>query len=78
MPDYRPRLRGGEGLGELRWTSENKKHRLLGFFMKGCWYAVVGCTHKQRIYDPTHALETAKRYKSQIENGTARTVEYDL
>lgn len=43
MPNYRPRLRDGDGLGELRWPSENKQHRLLGFFMKGYWYAVVGC-----------------------------------
>ncbi|MBZ5626344.1 MAG: hypothetical protein LAQ69_47820 [Acidobacteriia bacterium] len=78
MPDYRPRLRDGEGLGELRWASENKQHRLLGFFMKGCWYAVVGCIHKQQVYDPADAFNTAKRYKRQIESGAVRTVEYDL
>jgi len=78
LPSYRPRLSDGEGLGELRWESENKKHRLLGFFMKGSWYATVGCTHKQQIYDPANALENAKKYKRQIERGEVRTVEYDL
>jgi hypothetical protein len=78
MPHYRPHLRDGSGLGELRWFSGSKQHRLLGFFMGGCWYAVVGCTHKQQIYNPANALDTAKKYKKQIERGEVRTVEYDL
>ena len=77
-PDYRPRLRDGEGLGELRWQSENKQHRLLGFFMGGAWYAVVGCTHKQQIYDPADSPTMAKRYKKQIERQEVQTIEYDL
>jgi hypothetical protein len=78
MPNYRPRLRDGGGLGELRWRSENRKYRLLGFFKDGSWYAVVGCTHKQQVYDPADALLTAKKYKKQIERGEVNTVEYDL
>ena len=77
-PEYRPRLRDGNGLGELRWRSENKQHRLIGFFMKGIWYAVLGCTHKQQIYDPTDSLGTAKRRKKEIEQGEVQTVEYNL
>jgi hypothetical protein len=78
MPHYRASLRGGEGLGELRWPSEKKAHRLLGFFMGGFWYAVVGCTHKQGVYSPSNALDTARRNKKQIEKGEVRTVDYDL
>jgi hypothetical protein len=78
MDDYRPRLRDGEGLGELRWNSCNKKHRLLGFFKGGYWFAVVGCTHKQQVYSPADALETAKKYKRSIERGEVNTVDYDL
>lgn len=78
MPHYRPRLRDGEGLGELRWQSGNRQHRLLGFFLGSYWYAVVGCTHKQQVYSPADSLETAKKYKKQIERGEVRTVEYDL
>jgi hypothetical protein len=77
-PNYRPRLGGGEGLGELRWESEGKRHRLLGFFMKGSWYAVVGCTHKQQVYNPPDAIDTAKRNKHQIERGEVETEDYDL
>ena len=77
-PAYLPRLRGGEGIGELRWRSENKQHRLLGFFMNAIWYAVLGCTHKQQIYDPTDALATAKKRKREIEQSEVDTVEYNL
>ena len=79
LPDYRARLAGGYGrLGELRWKMNRKEHRLLGFFKGGVWYAVIGCYHKQRVYAPAAALDTALRYMGQIERGEARTVEYDI
>lgn len=78
MPNYRPKLNGLKGVGELRWQSCGKAHRLIGFFMKGHWYALVGCTHKQKVYNPADALDTAKRYKGQIERGEARWCDYDL
>ena len=78
MPNYRPRLRDAKGLGELRWQSEKKQHRILGFFMSGNWYALVGCVHKQQVYHPAGSLETAKRYKGQIERREVYTVDYDL
>jgi hypothetical protein len=46
--------------------------------MGGAWYAVVGCTHKQQIYDPADSPTMAKRYKKQIERQEVQTVEYDL
>ncbi len=57
LPNYRPRLsnikgadaKKAKGLGELRWPSEKKQHRLLGFFWGGGWCAVIGCTHKQHV-----------------------------
>ena len=77
MPQYR-HLGGGTGLGELRWRSEKKQHRLIGFFSEGTWFAVMGCTHKQRIYDPPDALTSAAVRKNQIEREEVSTVEYDL
>lgn len=50
----------------------------MGFFMKGIWYAVLGCTHKQQVYDPADALATAKKRKKEIERGEVQTVEYNL
>jgi hypothetical protein len=79
MPSYRPSLAGVKRIGELRWTSQKRQHRLLGFFGDGgVWYALVGCIHKQQVYDPRDALNTARKYKGQIEEGEVETVEYDL
>ena len=78
MPNYRPSLRGYKGLGELRWESERKQHRLIGYLQGGTFYALIGCTHKQQIYDPSEALKTADKRKLQIERGEASTVAYDL
>jgi hypothetical protein len=85
MPQYRRKLsglrktKGGKGIiGELRWTSEDVQHRILGFYGDGVWYALVGCTHKQGVYSPADALETAVKRKHQIQNGEVTTVEYDL
>lgn len=86
MPNYRSQLKAirgvkashVRGLGELRWQSGKKQHRLLGFFANGSWHAVIGCTHKQNIYDPRDALTTAVKRKTEIENREVTTVEYDL
>ena len=78
MPSYRPGLANVRKIGELRWISRKRQHRLLGFFEDGVWYALVGCTHKQQVYDPPDALRTAEKYKGQIERGEVKTVEYDL
>ena len=86
MPHYRPQLRPAKGvkasqmsgLGELRWSSAKKQHRLLGFFEGGVWYAVLGCLHKQSIYDPADALATAAKRKNEIQKEKGKTVEYDL
>ena len=75
LPHYRSL---GDGLGELRWLSCKKQHRLIGFFMSATWYAVIGCTHKQRIYSPTRCLKTALTRKNQIEHGEVETIEYDF
>lgn len=68
----------GDGIGELRWKSEKKQQRLLGFFQNGVWYAVIGCTHKQQVYKPAECLKTASKRKTQIQNGEANSVQYDL
>lgn len=77
MPDYKV-LSGMGGIGELRWESEDKEHRLIGFFSGEIWYALIGCNHKQKRYTPTECLETAKTRKKDIEFQRVETVEYDL
>ena len=78
MPHYRTRLTNYKSLGELRWSSEKKEHRLVGYLKAGTFFALMGCTHKNNIYDPTDALDQAKTRKAYIEAGKAWTVEYDL
>jgi len=78
MPHYRPKLAGHQQVGELRWTSEKKKHRLVGYLKGGVYVALIGCTHKQQVYDPVDALDTADKRNKEIERGEAKTVPYDL
>lgn len=68
----------GNGLGEFRWKSENKQHRLIGFFYNGIFALLIGCTHKQRRYDPTDALDTADRRRKLIISGKATVCLYDI
>src|SRR5437667_874839 len=74
LPNYRPKLAGYKGLGELRWTSEKKEQRLIGYLKDGAFFALVGCTHKQRVYSPPDALDTAKKRMKEIKDGKANTV----
>jgi hypothetical protein len=72
-------LVGFPGLKELRWRSGNVQHRLIGHYHgTQTFLLLLGCTHKQRRYDPAAALDTAKRRQRAVENGEARTCEYPL
>jgi hypothetical protein len=61
------------GLGELRWGGDqNRQLRLLGCRgpQSGQYTLLLGCSHKDRRYTPTDALDTAvaemKRLKQRI------------
>lgn len=75
MPAYR---HIGGGIGELRWFSDKKQHRLLGFFRDSVWYALIGCTHKQQVYKPPDCFKEAKKRRAKILNGEASSDDYDL
>lgn len=66
------------GIGELRWSSCRKEHRLLGFFSGETWTALVGCSHKESVYKPHGCLDTAKDRKKAVERWEVTTVEFDL
>jgi hypothetical protein len=78
MPDYRPKLKSHGAIGELRWQSDSKQHRLVGYLKGGTFFALIGCIHKQQIYNPSDALDTADKRKAEIKSGKASTVPYDL
>src|SRR5687767_14569436 len=56
------------GLGELRFKSERKQHRVIGFYGVGPqqFTMLIGCTHKQNIYQPPGCFNTAVRRKSEV------------
>lgn len=72
-------LRVYSGYLELRWTAERVEHRIFGYF-KGtfCFVMLVGCTHKQRVYDPPSAFETMKDRRGKLDKGEASLTAYEL
>lgn len=63
------------GLGELRFDGDRKKLRVFGADEKGSinrYVLLIGCSHKQRVYDPPNAMETAARRKGFLESGIGK------
>src|ERR1035438_4417098 len=58
----------GNGLFEIKWKFDKKEFRSVGFHHRGFFVMLVGCTHKQNVYDPHNCLETAKHRKGEVEN----------
>lgn len=70
---------GGEhqGMGEIRFTSERKAHLVIGFVWPSPqqFTMLIGCFHKQRVYTPANALDTALQRKRFLERGEGSTRE---
>ena len=82
MPDYRV-LTGNKklkGLGEIRFTTENTQHRVIGYFGPEAaqFSLLLGCTHKQRVYSPASALDTAAKRKRLIESGKGNISKHEI
>ncbi len=67
----------GEGIWELAFRSEGIQYRVLGYFGPKRKEAtlLIGCHHKQRVYDPPGALTTALKRKKMLEQGKATICE---
>lgn len=65
-------------VGEIRWKSGGKQHRVLGFFKveEKQYVMLIGATHKGRIYTPADAIKTARERKQDVLNGWNKTQEY--
>lgn len=62
-----------EGIWEWRFYADKRQQRILGIFgsQRKHFIFLIGCYHKQNVYKPAQALETAiKRAKANRENGT--------
>lgn len=67
----------GNGLSEIKWVFSDKQFRAVGFYHQGCFVMLLGCTHKQGVYDPPNCLQTAKKRKSEVENGAWSTIDHE-
>jgi hypothetical protein len=77
--DFRSRLQGYEGLSEIRLKSERSQIRLVGCFRPGFRYVIlIGCIHKDSVYDPHHCLKTADRRRREINRGEVKTSAYSV
>ena len=72
-------LTNHKGCSELRFKAEKVQHRILGYIASPkCFAMLVGCTHKQKVYDPPSAFDTLDDRKSKIARGEGALVAYKL
>ena len=50
----------GGGLYEIKWE-DDKPFRALGFDKDRHFVMVLGCTHKDKVYQPSNCIATAKK-----------------
>lgn len=69
------KLRGVEGIYEIRFSADKVKQRPLGFFGLGGgeFTIVIWAIHKQNVYKPPSAIKTADRRRKAIKGGEATT-----
>jgi hypothetical protein len=69
------KLRGHEGLFEIRFKAGKVQQRPIGFFGPGPaeFTILVWATHKQNVYQPAKALATADARRKAVLGGTALT-----
>jgi len=64
------------GIWEWRFFDDGVQQRLAGIFLTDRKNAafLIGFTHKQNVYDPAGALDTAVKRAKEVRNGTATLV----
>ena len=84
IPNHWTQLRYLEGaakehrLWELRFTADGKAFRIIGLFsveVRKRALLLLGCYHKQKIYEPPDAINTAIKRKKMLENDEAIAIE---
>jgi hypothetical protein len=66
-----------KGVSEIKWESDKKTWRALGFDYGGYFVLLNGCTHKDGVYDPRDWLETAIRRKGEVQLGQWSVADYE-
>ncbi len=77
-PHWRALVGAYQGLGEIRIAAD-RQWRLIGRReeAENAFTLLMICYHKDKVYDPRDALETALRRWREIENGLERTARHD-
>jgi phage-related protein len=68
----------GRGLFEIKWVCDGKQWRALGLDHKGFFVMVLGCTHKQNIYDPVECLSIARKRQKEVQRGEWNVADYEF
>lgn len=70
------KLKGKDGLYEIRYKADRCATRALGFFDESATTFIITliCTHKNNVYKPASAFETAQKRSKQIVDGVAHAV----
>ncbi|MBI2987622.1 MAG: type II toxin-antitoxin system RelE/ParE family toxin [Deltaproteobacteria bacterium] len=77
-------LRGGvakgKGILEIKFSRAGIQYRVLGFYglNRGEFTLLIGCTHKQRRYNPTNAIDTAIDRKNKVETRQGGICEHKI
>ena len=78
-PDFKPMTGNLKGLHELRWKAGRVQHRIIGRLTgEQEFLMLIGCTHKDDVYDPPSALDTALERDRKIKNQEASISEYEF
>jgi hypothetical protein len=69
-----------EKIWEWRFIADGRQQRVLGIFGQGRKEAVflVGCTHKDNVYDPRDSLKTAIKRAKDVRQRKARLDEREI
>lgn len=69
-----------DGLGEIRWRGDQRKPlRLIGFQNAPNQFTLlIGCSHKDNVYTPADALDTAVTRKGELQLGIGSVCEHEI
>lgn len=67
-----------DGLYEIKWEAGNVPYRALGFDSGGYFVMVLGCTHKQSVYDPSNCITTALTRMREAKNGKRGIIGFEV
>lgn len=69
------KLKNEDPIYEIRYQAFKRQERALGFFddTAATFVIVLVCYHKDRVYKPAEAIDSAHRRVAEIRAGTART-----